>query len=89
VPPGQIHPDFVRQKISSIEGLYAAVGANLGVAIMPEHISHPDLSNVRHLATDCEAVEFHAVWLRAETSRLLREYLEILRGCGSRSAVPA
>jgi DNA-binding transcriptional LysR family regulator len=81
-------PIFVRQKVSSVEGLYTAVGANLGVAIMPEHISHPDLSNVRHLATDCEAVEFHAVWLRAETSRLLHEYLEILRGCGTRSEVP-
>ena len=54
-------------------------GAGLGVAILPDFTCQPDRPFVRSLASDCQPMEIYAVWLRSETSRLLNDYLEILR----------
>jgi DNA-binding transcriptional LysR family regulator len=82
-------PILVAHKSASVGGLYAAVGANLGVAILPEYLCDRKYPQVRHLASDCQPWEMHAVWLRDETSRLLREYLEILRDSAAQIGVPA
>ncbi len=76
-------PIFVAHKSASVGGLYAAVVANLGVAVLPEYLCDRQYPQVRHVASDCQPLEMHAVWLRDETSQLLREYLEIVRGCSA------
>jgi DNA-binding transcriptional LysR family regulator len=73
-------PIFVPHKCTSLGGLLAAVDANLGVAIIPDYIWQPKNSYSRAIASDCPPLEFHAVWMRAETSHFLHDYLEILRG---------
>lgn len=80
-------PIFVAHKSASVGGLYAAVGANLGVAVLPEYLCDSKYPQVRHVASDCEPLEMHAVWLRGETSQLLREYLEIIRTCSAGAGV--
>lgn len=76
-------PIFVAHKSASVGGLYAAVVANLGVAVLPEYLCDRQYPQVRHVASDCQPLEMHAVWLRDVTSQLLREYLEIVRGCSA------
>lgn len=57
------------------------VAAGYGVALLPRYIAakHTDISSVRLLKTDCEPIEVCAVWLRSNRSRLLVQYLEVLR----------
>jgi DNA-binding transcriptional LysR family regulator len=72
-------PIFVSQKASSVETLITVVGAGLGVAILPDFLCQADRQFVRFLPSDCQPIEIFAVWLRNEKSRLLKDYLEILR----------
>jgi DNA-binding transcriptional LysR family regulator len=72
-------PIFLPQEISSLEAMFALIGAGFGVAIAPDFVCPPGHPLVHYLSSDCEPVEVHAVWLRSETSTLLRDYLEILR----------
>ncbi len=82
-------PILVPKKFSSVGGLLAAVGANLGVAVMAEHLCDRRLPHVSYLESDCQELELHAVWLRSETSRILRDYLEILRSNVTQIELPA
>jgi DNA-binding transcriptional LysR family regulator len=72
-------PIFVTRKASTPETLLTIAGAGAGVALLPDFLCKPERPFLRFLPTDCQPVEIYAVWLHSETSRLLKDYLEILR----------
>jgi DNA-binding transcriptional LysR family regulator len=72
-------PIFVPHRCSSLEALLALTGAGLGVVLLPDFICPTDRPSVRYLPSGCEPIEMYAVWLRTDTSRLLKDYLAILR----------
>jgi hypothetical protein len=49
------------------------------VALLPDFACEHERAFVRYLRSDCPPMEIYAVWLRSERSRLLHDYLEILR----------
>ena len=67
---------------AGLEDLLGMIAAGYGIAMMPRYIlaQHHKISSVRFLGTDCEPIELCAVWLRSNQSRVLKHYLEILRG---------
>lgn len=66
---------------ASIENLIGMIAAGYGIAMLPRYIltKHLQISSVRFLDTDCDPIELCAVWLRSNPSRLLKQYLGILR----------
>jgi DNA-binding transcriptional LysR family regulator len=72
-------PIFVSHKCSSVEAFLTLAGAGLGVVLLPDILCPADRPSVRYLRSDCQAVEIYAVWLRTDTSRLLTDYIAILR----------
>ena len=64
---------------STIEGVFGRVASGYGVALAPENIVPKNGNLLCSLPTDCEPLEFCAVWHRQEKSVLLQQYLEILR----------
>jgi DNA-binding transcriptional LysR family regulator len=86
-------PIFVPHRCSSIEAFLTLAGGGLGVLLLPDILCPPDRPSVRYLQSDCQAVEVYAVWLRTDTSRLLNDYIAILRShvaaTGVRLAPPA
>jgi DNA-binding transcriptional LysR family regulator len=72
-------PIFSDQKVGSLEGLMASVGAGFGVTLLPDFICPPAHPLLSFVPTDCPKIELCAVWLRSEESLLLRHYLDIMR----------
>lgn len=67
---------------TGIEDLLGMIAAGYGIAMLPRYImaKHREIASVRFLNTDCDPIELCAVWLRSNQSRLLKQYLVILRG---------
>lgn len=63
------------------EALIGRVATGYGVCLWPEFLSATSSGHplVRFLHSDCPPVEIRAVWHRGDTSRLLAQFLEILR----------
>jgi len=72
-------PLFGTQQAASLEGLLAAVGAGFGITLLPHFVCPPSHPLVAYVPTDCPEFELCAVWLKSENSRLLAQYLDILR----------
>lgn len=90
----KVYPAFIRQYCraagfaplfgrsgSNIEELLSLVAAGYGVVLLPRYIAakHHGIASVRMLATDCAPIELCAVWMRENHSRLLLDYLAVLR----------
>jgi len=73
-------PIFGKQG-TSIEELLGMIAAGYGITMLPRYVltKHQGISSVRLLKTDCAPIELCAVWLRTNKSRLLQQYLAILR----------
>lgn len=72
-------PIIGRRSASNIEGIRSMTAAGYGLAILPRFVPIGSSRSLRILKTDCEPVEICAVWLHASKSRLLDQYLTILR----------
>ena len=69
----------------TIEGLIGLAGAGFGVALLPEVMVHDKaLATIRVLRTDCDPIEIGAVWNVADDSKLLHNFIEILRQAAAR-----
>ena len=55
------------------------VAAGYGVCLLPRLVVPRQSRSLRFLRTDCEPLKLCAVWLRDRPSRLLEQYLDILR----------
>lgn len=66
---------------SGVEDILSMVAAGYGISILPRYImaKYRDISSVRILSTDCEPIELCVVWLKENKSRILQEFLEILK----------
>lgn len=67
--------------VPSLEGVLARVATGYGVCLLPDFLGSTIAGNplVRFLGTDCPQIELRAVWHRDEESRLLQQFLEVLR----------
>lgn len=78
----------------TLEGTLGRIASGYGIALLPEHILQPNTGPVAFVSCDCEPIELCAVWHRKEKSKLLHQYLEILRahvarlGQGSPASAP-
>jgi len=64
---------------TTLEGITGRVASGYGVAIMPEHMVEAMGPGLSAVATDCPPVELCAVWHRDEKSKLLEQFLAVLR----------
>ncbi|MBI5423145.1 MAG: LysR family transcriptional regulator [Opitutae bacterium] len=64
---------------STLEGIAGRVASGYGVAIMPEHMVEAMGPGLSAVATDCPPVELCAVWHRDEKSKLLEQFVSVLR----------
>lgn len=64
---------------TTLEGLIGRIASGYGVALMPEHIVPPLVDGMAFALTDCAPIELCAVWHKQDKSKLLHQYLEILR----------
>lgn len=64
---------------ATLEGIAGRVASGYGVCIMPEHMVPAMGSGLCSIPTDCAPIELCAVWHKQEKSKLLHQYLEILR----------
>ena len=71
-------PNF-HGEVSSLETMETVVASGYGICLLPDILTMHQRPMLRLLKTDCSTVELCAVWPRAESSLLLRQYLEILR----------
>lgn len=73
-------PEFAPPEHNS-EALIGRVATGYGVCLWPKFLntSTPVHPFVRYLHSDCPPIEIRAVWHRGETSRLLEQFLTILR----------
>lgn len=71
------------------EGLLARVATGYGVCLIPEFLATGEHPLVHYLRSDCLPIELRAVWHRREESKLLQQYLEILRRHIGRKRQPA
>lgn len=71
-------PNFAKPTHTT-EGLLAHVAMGYGICLFPEFLSTGDHPLVRHLRSDCLPIELRAVWHHREDSKLLKQYLAILR----------
>lgn len=74
------NPIFTRPT-QTIEGVLARVATGYGVCLLPEFLvaSLPANPFVRCLRSDCAPFEMRAAWHRSEDSKLLQQFLAILR----------
>lgn len=72
-------PIFSQRVAANVEGMRTMIAAGYGIALGPRFIMERCSRSIRLLKTDCEPIEICAVWLRASKSRLLQQYLAILR----------
>ncbi len=64
----------------TLEGLIGLAGAGFGVALLPEVMMRDkSVPTIRTLRTDCDPFEVGAAWNAADDSKLLRNFIEILR----------
>lgn len=82
-------PTFARP-VQTIESVLARVATGYGVCLLPDFLTPALTRNplVRVLHSDCAPIELRAVWHRSEDSRLLRQFLDILRRHVEESAAP-
>ena len=72
-------PRFGRSA-NTMEGMLGLVGSGFGVTLLPLVMANSDMpSGVRAIATDCAPVEIGAIWNEADDSKMLRNFIEILR----------
>lgn len=64
---------------ATLEGIAGRVASGYGICIMPEHMVPAMGSGLRAIPTDCAPIELCAVWHKQEKSKLLHQYLGILR----------
>lgn len=64
---------------ATLEGLIGRVASGYGIALMPEHIMRTSMEQVAFVLTDCSPIELCAVWHGQNKSKLLQQYLNILR----------
>lgn len=67
------------QPATTLEGIAGRVASGYGIAFVPEHVLPAQLERVALVPSDCEPIELCAVWHRQENSKLLHQYLDILR----------
>lgn len=74
------NPNFA-PPVHTIESVLARVATGYGVCLWPDFLttSFPSNPLVRYLHSDCPPIELRAVWHRREDSRLLQQFLGILR----------
>ncbi|MBL9206849.1 MAG: LysR family transcriptional regulator [Opitutaceae bacterium] len=63
-----------------IESMLARVAAGYGICVLPAFILPPQLPSLRYIDSDCAPLDLCAVWPRSDTSVLLRQFIDILRG---------
>jgi len=71
-------PNF-HGEATSFESIETVVSSGFGVCLVPDVMANRSHTMLKLLKCDCASIELCAVWPRAETSILLRQYLEILR----------
>lgn len=64
---------------STLEGITGRIVSGYGIALMPEHIIPSQGAHLVFVLCDCEPIELCAVWHRQEKSKLLHQYLDILK----------
>lgn len=76
---------------STLEGIAGRVASGYGVAIMPEHMADAMGPGLSAVLSDCAPVELCAVWHRDEKSKLLEQFLAVLRrhAVAGKAATPA
>jgi DNA-binding transcriptional LysR family regulator len=63
------------------------VGSGFGVTLLPAVMATNQMpAGVCALATDCAPVEIGAIWNEADDSKLLKNFIEILRQAAARVA---
>ncbi|ACB74215.1 LysR family transcriptional regulator [Opitutus terrae] len=73
-------PTFARP-VHSLDSVLARVATGYGVCLLPDFLAGTLSAGplVRFLRSDCPPIELQAVWHRTEESRLLHQFLDILR----------
>lgn len=74
---------------TTLEGLVGRVASGYGVSLVPEHIVQSLGDAVSFAVCDCAPIELCAVWHRDEKSKLLEQYLAILRRHAAAAAASA
>lgn len=64
---------------SALEGILGRVASGYGVVLLPEYIVPPLHGDLTWAASDCAPIELCAVWHRQEQSKLLQEFVQVLR----------
>lgn len=64
---------------TTLEGIAGRVASGYGICIMPEHMALAMGPGLRAVPSDCAPVELCAVWHREEKSKLLEQFLGVLR----------
>lgn len=71
-------PRYSRAVATQAPALVGLVAAGMGVALIPRLLLPPARLAIAVLGTDCDPLEIHAVWHRADPSPLLRNFVAIL-----------
>jgi DNA-binding transcriptional LysR family regulator len=72
---------------NTLEGMLGLVGSGFGVTLLPAVMATNQMpAGVCALATDCAPVEIGAIWNEADDSKLLKNFIEILRQAAARVA---
>lgn len=84
-------PTFAASPTKTLEGILARVATGYGVSLIPAFLADvlPVNPLVRLLPCDCPPIELRAVWHPAEASKLLQQFLEILRRHVELKTLPA
>ncbi|MBI2513983.1 MAG: LysR family transcriptional regulator [Opitutae bacterium] len=64
---------------TTLEGIAGRVASGYGICILPEHMALTMGPGLRAVPSDCAPVELCAVWHREEKSKLLEQFLDVLR----------
>lgn len=65
---------------SSIDALFGHVASGYGITVAPDHLRPRPGVSLACVRTDCQPIEFGAVFRTNNRSPLLQEFVEILRG---------
>lgn len=64
---------------TTLEGILGRVASGYGIVLVPEYIVPPLRGQLSWAASDCAPIELCAVWHRQEQSKLLAQFIQILR----------